>query len=68
MSAPATNALSPAPVRITARTSLEISSSPHAAVSSPITCDDSALSAASRDTVTIASGPSTTIRRVSNAS
>ena len=53
---------------ITARTSVDTSSSPHAAVSSAITLDDSALSAASREIVTIASAPSISSLMVSNVS
>ena len=65
MSAPATNALSPAPVTAITRTSSASSSSPATSVSSAMTRDDSALSAASRRMVTMAREPSCSTVRVS---
>src|SRR3569623_296174 len=59
MSAPATNAFSPAPVSATTRTLSSPSSISTAAVSSRITVPDSALSCGSRLMITTASGPST---------
>src|SRR3569623_985884 len=66
MSAPATNAFSPAPVSATTRTRASPSSISTAAVSSRITVPDSALSCGSRLMITTARGPSTPLFRVSN--
>jgi hypothetical protein len=67
MSAPATNALSPPPVRITTRISSEISSSPARCVNSAMTFDDSAFTGG-RSIVTIASAPSIETFNVSKPS
>src|SRR5947208_86928 len=67
MSAPATKALSPAPVRITARTLSSCFRSSTARRSSSIVCEFSALRTLGRLTVTTAIAPSRSRRRLSKA-